>query len=472
MSNLVMYRISNDISAIYSPETLGVAYFNQNATDIIKAVSSARTNCFQDNTYEAKLWNELFKNKTIFNYKKRPLRTLYFCTSYDCNLSCSYCLTKHSISVGRSSTRMSDETAQIAIDYFFRNSTPNSEREIVLYGGEPALYPELIQFIYHTVRYYEKKEEYKSLKPCRFILCTNGVLLSDELIAFIKAADIYTCVSIDGDKDIHDMYRPTNNGKGSFDAAKKGYMSLKNNGLKAGISMTLGTHLSEQLPDLIRKIHDEFAPNTLATNTLVDYENEDSNYWIPGSRELSVILWDAFMVSRDVGVYLVKNVMDNRIKPFVEKQPRFWGCTGMGARVGVLPDGKIVPCMALTQNFAIDVRDNPELERLYPTFLSNGSPYQRIECAACPAKATCGGGCPASSYLKGQTHVKDNSYCEASKFFLRSMIKLLWELCKEESEEKMKNHGVFIPTEANRKKIYGNIKVDGKALDYQYTPNA
>jgi hypothetical protein len=71
--------------------------------------------------------------------------------------------------------------------------------------------------------------------------------------------------------------------------------------------------------------------------------------------------------------------------------------------------------------------------------------------------------------LKNRTD--DENFCNASIHFINNLLLLLFELNKEEILSCVKENGFFIPTAAQRKKLYGNIKVDEKILDYQYSPN-
>lgn len=462
MQNLYRLKINQDICAIYAPDTLGLVFCDINAINSTEDIFRIKSRELQQ-----KVEKILWRNDSLKPYPTRPVRTLYLCTSYNCNLRCSYCLMQNSIAEDQAKNVMSYAVADKAVKYFTENSSEHTEREVVFYGGEPVLYPDLLYFIYQRINECDK-HSLRELKPCRYIMCTNGMLLTDPLIEFIAKAHIYPAVSIDGNKEIHDAHRIKEDGTGSFDETKKGYQKLINAGISAGISMTLGSHLSYKLPQLVQSIAQEFSPKTLAINTMMDFQNLH-NPFVPGAKELSSILWDAFLVARQEGVYIVKNVMDNRIRPFVERQPRLWGCTGMGGRIGVLPDGKLVPCMALP-NYFKDIDTNPPFKDLFPERLVAASPIYRSECAECPARSTCGGGCPANSILKHSESPLDEPYCIASKLFLDNMIRLLWELCHQVALENIKLDGVYIPTDEDRLGIYGNIKVEGKISDYQYTP--
>ncbi len=467
-----IFDLNKDVNAVYFPETIGVVYFLKKDTRLVEEILSG---CNEENNTElcAILMEELLKSKrskeNVEKLRNRPIRTLYICTSYDCNLNCSYCLTNHSISTGRESTCISNETIDSVVEYFIKNSDLNEDREVVYYGGEPTIYPEMMKYIYNKVREFEEKN---GAKKCRFILCTNGVNLTDDIVEFIKTAGIYPAVSIDGNREIHDEYRKTIDGTGSFDHVKAGYKKLVDKGVCPGVSMTLGTHIANKLPELVKSIKEEFNPKTLATNTMVDYDDENNhNPLVPGKKELSEILWKSFLVGREEGVYLVKNVMDNRVKPFVERQKRFWGCTGMGARIGVLPDGKLTPCMALTKKIAIPVEEQPDISQLFPAELKFASPFLRNECMMCAARSTCGGGCPAKAILKGnKKDFRDADYCYASQYFLENLIKLLWELCAEKAKPIILEKGLYVPTQEDRYLLYGNIEVDNMNIDFQYAP--
>lgn len=463
-----LYQINHNLSAIYSADSMGVFYFRRDLTDEILVALNVKNS---ENVLVQNLLSELRESNFFIKKNvsiKRPLRTLYFCTSYNCNLACSYCLTNGSVSCGRIKNKLSNENIEKCIKQFMRLSESRTEREVVIYGGEPTLYPDMIRFIYHTVRKYEIQDN-RSLDPARFILCTNGTLIDDELADFIKESGIYPAVSFDGYPELHDKNRCTLSGMGSFEMSEKGYRLLQKKGIPTGVTMALGSHTVEHLPEIVKFLHNYFKPKTIAANSMLDFENNVNN-WMPDSRILPRKLWETFLVCREEGIYLVKSIMDNRVKPFVEQEPRLWGCTGTGARMGVLPDGNIVPCMALSHKYYKHIDEYPQIDDYCPSELRNNSPYAREECKNCEAKATCGGGCPASAILSDSLSLLDGSNCAISKFFIQKLVELLWE---ETGREDIVNEiGYYIPTYEDRKKLYGNIYVASKKADFQYIPDA
>ncbi|WP_245539006.1 radical SAM protein [Thioflavicoccus mobilis] len=53
--------------------------------------------------------------------------------------------------------------------------------------------------------------------PLVFHVTSNGTLLNEEILAFLRQQRIELCISIDGPPKIHDRNRPFRNGRGSFD---------------------------------------------------------------------------------------------------------------------------------------------------------------------------------------------------------------------------------------------------------------
>ena len=80
-------------------------------------------------------------------------------------------------------------------------------------GGEPTLMG--LDFFRRSV---EIASEY--LKPgqrAQHTIQTNATKLDAEWAAFFKEHDFLVGVSIDGPREIHDTYRVTKGGRGSFD---------------------------------------------------------------------------------------------------------------------------------------------------------------------------------------------------------------------------------------------------------------
>ena len=153
---------------------------------------------------------------------KTSLSTLVLQVTQNCNLRCDYCAYSgkyynrvHSIK------RMTLDIAQRAIDFFFSHTQDSRDVVIGFYGGEPLLEMALIK---ECVAYIKSAYWGKSVS---YITTTNATLLTGEVVDFLVNNDVSVMVSFDGPKEIHDINRHFENGRGSFDLIMKNLMQIK-----------------------------------------------------------------------------------------------------------------------------------------------------------------------------------------------------------------------------------------------------
>lgn len=140
-----------------------------------------------------------------------------------CNLRCSYCVYNDEYIHQRAfnSKDLSKDIAKRAIDYIFDHS--KEEIAITFYGGEPLLkYDQLKWCILYSI---EKNKTYN--KSLSFGFTTNVTMVNREIAQFfVSIPNLNILCSIDGSKNIHDLYRKTLDGRGSFDLAISGLRIL------------------------------------------------------------------------------------------------------------------------------------------------------------------------------------------------------------------------------------------------------
>ncbi len=124
-------------------------------------------------------------------------------TGATCNLDCAYCffLDKEALYPG-SKFRMSDSLLEQYIRQLIE-SHQTDEVNIAWQGGEPTLMG--LDFYRRAMALAEKYRR----PGMRFLhtLQTNGTLLDDEWAAFFKEHDFLIGISIDGPRQLHDVYR-------------------------------------------------------------------------------------------------------------------------------------------------------------------------------------------------------------------------------------------------------------------------
>lgn len=140
-----------------------------------------------------------------------PVRSITLDVTESCPLRCDYCFT-----AGKTARRMSLETARQAIDWLIAQAQ-DRYLSVTFWGGEPLANLPLIK----EVVAYAKKEGAKHGKTFSFDMTTNGVLLKEETLAYLKSENINFMVSVDGTQEAQDAHRKFVSGRGSFDIVDK-----------------------------------------------------------------------------------------------------------------------------------------------------------------------------------------------------------------------------------------------------------
>ena len=115
---------------------------------------------------------------------RRATRSVMLMTTYECQLRCAYC------QVRRGPRRMDEMTARRGADLLL--SSRAGHLILNFFGGEPLLAWDLVR---KTSLY---ARERRGGRPLRINLTTNGLLLDDAKIGFLKSVDGYVHLSLDG----------------------------------------------------------------------------------------------------------------------------------------------------------------------------------------------------------------------------------------------------------------------------------
>ena len=152
-----------------------------------------------------------------------------------CNLDCKYCffLSKEMLYPG-SRFRMTDELLETFIKQQFK-AQQIPEVTINWQGGEPTLMG--LEFFQRSIEYVEK---YKSTSQrVLYTIQTNGTKIDDDWAAFFKQHGFLVGLSMDGPKALHNTYRVTKGGQGSFDQVMRGWEILMKHGVEVNILCTV-----------------------------------------------------------------------------------------------------------------------------------------------------------------------------------------------------------------------------------------
>lgn len=146
-----------------------------------------------------------------------PVTAASFLVTEWCNLNCTYCYEKET----HRNVYMDIPTATAAYDFLFNNalkSNAKKEVHIMFFGGEPTLNPDILDFCY---TYGLKKREETGI-PISYSIVTNATNLNDRVYSIFEKyinsdMSFNMQLSIDGIREVQNMYRVTKSGSGSFD---------------------------------------------------------------------------------------------------------------------------------------------------------------------------------------------------------------------------------------------------------------
>jgi uncharacterized protein len=171
-----------------------------------------------------------------------------------CNLDCSYCffLSKEMLYPG-SRFRMAEELLETYIRQLIEAHARAPIVQVAWQGGEPTLMG--LEFFRHSV---ELVDHY--LKPgqrAEYTIQTNGTKLDDAWAAFFKEHEFLVGISIDGPREIHDTFRLTRGGRGSFDHVMRGLGHLRADSVEYNILTTVHAANEHRGREVYRFLRDE-----------------------------------------------------------------------------------------------------------------------------------------------------------------------------------------------------------------------
>ena len=167
----------------------------------------------------------------------------------DCNMACTYCfyLEKESMFRETDVHRMKEEVLEEMIRQVM--SQAGEHVSFGWQGGEPTLMG--LPFFKKVVEF---QKRYGSGQTVGNGLQTNGLLLDEKWANFLKENRFLVGLSLDGPKHIHDHYRKTKGGGGTWERVMKSAKLLLNEGAAVN-AVSLVSDYSVRFPEEIYNFH-------------------------------------------------------------------------------------------------------------------------------------------------------------------------------------------------------------------------
>lgn len=328
-----------------------------------------------------------------------------------CNLDCKYCY-NDDVRDPVMRPEILERTIEQTFSYV-REYTPDRVVNFIWHGGEPT-----IARRHFFERAHELEQRYAGDLLYTNSLQTNGTLLDDRWIDFLKDSGFEVSISIDGPRHLNDRLRVDRMGRGSFDRVMQTIRSVQSAGLPLGVCVVI----SQSNAAYVNEIYDFLSAHKLPFNIIplnhsgaaranfVELGIEAAEYadaWIQ--------MYDRWFDADDDYVLCTDFVLKTRA--IAAGRPA--DCIGLSrcadSNIAVDPIGNVCPCATLS-GASDTVYGSLATSSLAD--LMNGKTAQdyrnrRIDaqCSTCKWQHVCHGGCPARSYKFFGNHHRRDYYC-------------------------------------------------------------
>ncbi len=230
---------------------------------------------------------------------------LILATTMDCNFGCPYCYEN------RRRGKMGKDV-QDAIIAFMDTHIPKGMKQfnITWYGGEPLLYPDIIEQMSAKMIALAKKNNCK----LNMYMVTNGYLLTPEIVDLLDRIGVLRVqITLDGVKEHHDATRHLRGGQGTFDKIFDNLRLFDDSPIKIDIRMNVDNNNCRDYSLLIQKVAALKNPNIMVYPSPVEDLNKDTENSISNFMSSSEFEQFARMTYGDGGAQpAISTVMDDR----------------------------------------------------------------------------------------------------------------------------------------------------------------
>ena len=363
-----------------------------------------------------------------------------------CNLACRYCFNSGG-TFGRSASLMDVETAGQVLSFIsgIVRAQVHSVVKVNLFGGEPLLAREATRVLARGLQ----DLNHEGLSTCvHILLFTNGTIYDQEIFEILaERSDLCTVMtSLDGARDKHDENRPFRGGRkdSSFDM------------VLANLRRMDAERISYSVACVVLWPFDFIgASEALHELGIRCLEIKEPLYHTYGRKAPAGVLRTEFRRWRENYLAYCEYYLDHLSQPdwvrhvdrlSLPAEYHWWffngfrrriglACRLAEARVGITPQGEIMPCISFLQHEEYGLGnvgsgfDSKRYDRFEQWLLANGQ--RRIDnprCRKCFANLACNGGCYAESLDRTGTLEPDAKGCAYTRERVKINLHFISEL--------------------------------------------
>lgn len=369
---------------VYSP--LANIFYLSLPDDVIqleKALNDGVTTPLLDKLLDQTAFKEFGNNDVSVD----SFCTLHLLLNEKCNFHCKYCYSAQ----GRSSAELDMDKIRTTLDYFLSAERSAVKDRTVMFmgGGEPVLSWNLLE---DAALYAEKVAAQQGI-TVHFSLTTNGSIMTEKMLDFLKEHNFTVQISFEVLPDIQNSQR------GSFNAVAENLVRLTERGINNYVRSTITEMNVDRISEMVEYCHENFPKVVkMSCQQVVDPE---------------------FFTSEEI----VTDFFDRYYKSFreAEKKAESYGITLRSSSSHLLnyskrerfcynllcltPYGTLTLCPDVSSPNEKDYDDSVvgalvdnRIEFNSEAFarLTHGNIHTIDKCKVCYARWNCGSGCPSS----------------------------------------------------------------------------
>lgn len=322
-----------------------------------------------------------------------------------CNLACGYCLA----GAGQHMPQMTPEVARRSIDLAFAMHEAES-LSFEFSGGEPFIRFPLMRELADYIRGHPGRRG----REVSLIVQSNGTLLDEERVQWLRDNEVQIGISLDGDPASHNRSRPQVNGGESFSKLLRGVDLLQRGGVPFGVLVVLNRSNVGSVENLLDFLL-ENGLDRIKLNAVAHIGNARRAWGDVGLNQEEVIDYFERFARRlvEMGVPLVEANLQDMLRHLVSKQRHsrcLRGHCGAGETFQTIAsDGTIYPCGRGTQTpaFALgnvaeehDSLSAPGRGNLIIQQIKERRPKTLEGCVTCSYRELCQAGCSAQAFVR------------------------------------------------------------------------
>ncbi len=327
---------------------------------------------------------------------------LTICPTMDCNFNCPYCY-----EIKKPGYMSQNIQYQLLLFYEKLLKSGIKEVKVTWYGGEPLLYPNVIENI--SKKMISLSKQYVS--KISFSMISNGYCISDDILRIFKDINLKTIqITIDGSPDIHNSRRALIDGRPTFKVIVKNINKLAKANITVKVRVNLDKNNSNEFNSVKKLFFDN--KNIFVYPALVTKEEKQSN-------QVKENCFDTLEYS---------NVLINDCIISPKTYEQLGACTIVCSgehfnSYAVTPDGNLYKCLndigIVSKCIGTLSNYNNATNTSYANKYINRDPFTEDKCKKCSYIPLCYGAC-LNEFLKNGVH-----NCVYNRYYFDEISKYL-----------------------------------------------